>query len=80
MMKSYKLVTCLLSIAYQFLCKFRIKRRQQWGRQWLKASYNLNRGVVDRTLVKWAYYLLNCVCMINIYFNNARWKLISRLF
>ena len=80
MMKSYKLVTCLLSIAYQFLCKFRIKRRQQWGRRWFITNYNLNRQVEDRTLVKWAHYLLNCVCMINIYFNNARWKLISRLF
>ena len=80
MMKSYKLVTCLLSIVCQCLCKFRIKRRQQWGRQWFKASYNLNRGVVDRTLVKWVHYLLNRVCMINIYFNNAGWKLISRLF
>ena len=80
MMRSYKLVTCLLSIVYQCICKFRIKRRQQKGRQWFKASYNLNRGVVDRTLVKGAHYLLNCVCMINIYFNNAGWKLISRLF
>lgn len=80
MMRSYKLVTCLLSIVYQCLCKYRIKRRQQWGRQWLKASYNLNRGVVDRTLVKGAHHQLNCVCMINIYFNNARWKLISHLF
>ena len=80
MKKSYKLVTCLLSIAYQFLCKFRIKRRQQWGRRWFITNYNLNRQVEDRTLVKWVHYLLNCVCMINIYFNNARWKLISRLF
>lgn len=71
MKESYKLVTCLLSIVYQGLCKFRIKRRQQWGRQWFITNYNLNCGVVDRTLVKWAHHQLNRVCMINIYFNNA---------